>query len=139
VLDAGTNLRYSEDMSSGPPSPSEPPPVYSQPPQATGQAQVQYPHAPPPPGVIPYAQLAKRKYANVTNCPRCGCPYIDEVRYTWWGGVLGPSMMSLMNCRNCKLKFNAKTMRDASTAITVYAVIACVVPLIIALIIWIPR
>jgi len=113
------------------------PPVQGEPmaPPPQQFQQVQYPQ-PPQPGMVPYAQKPKRKYANVVQCPRCGSPFVDEVRYAWWGGVLGPSMLSLMKCPNCKLQFSGKTLQDAKNGIIIYNVIALVLAFVVFFVIF---
>lgn len=38
--------------------------------------------------------------------------------------MVGPSMMSLVRCQNCKLQFNGKTGKDAKGGILVYTLVA---------------
>ncbi|MBS1720976.1 MAG: hypothetical protein JST35_11065 [Armatimonadetes bacterium] len=61
------------------------------------------------------------------TCPSCQSPNVTAVKYTWWGGVIGPKMLNLHKCNNCKMNFNAKTRQNANTGILLYTVISTVV------------
>lgn len=56
-------------------------------------------------------------------CPQCGSRATKKVKYTWWGGLVGPSLFSLMKCEACKCQFNGKTGKPALQAIIVYNVV----------------
>jgi hypothetical protein len=56
-------------------------------------------------------------------CPACGCRATKKVKYTWWGGVVGPGLFNLMKCDACRCQFNAKTGKTALKAIIVYNVV----------------
>ncbi len=112
---------------SQPPYPQQPPQQYQQsyPPQQYQQPQGPFQQN-------PYQQ----GYMQATPmCPRCG-GYTKKVGYTWWGGIIGPKMMNLHKCANCKLSFNATTMQSAETAIIIYAVVTGVVGLVGGLLLW---
>jgi len=66
-------------------------------------------------------------------CPRCGSQMTKKVKYTWWGGIVGPSLMNLMKCSGCKCLFNGKTGKPATKAIVIYFVIVWAVALIVGL------
>lgn len=58
------------------------------------------------------------------KCPQCGSEASTKVSYTWWGGVLGPRMMNLVKCAQCRCQFNSKTGQSARNAILIYNVVA---------------
>ncbi len=65
------------------------------------------------------------------NCPRCGSPHVQAVKFTWWGGLVGPKMMNLHKCLSCKLQYNAKTMQNAQQAILIYTLVGTAIGVII--------
>lgn len=61
------------------------------------------------------------------DCPKCGSENIKAVKYTWWGGVLGPKLFHHTKCQDCNFLFNSKTRRSNTTAIIIYSVVIFVV------------
>ena len=55
-------------------------------------------------------------------CPQCGSLNADKIRYTWWGGALGPAIMTHVKCQNCGTQFNGKTGKSNQTNILIYFV-----------------
>jgi hypothetical protein len=43
------------------------------------------------------------------QCPKCGSRRSTKVSFTWWGGVLGPSLFSMVQCHRCSTQYNSKT------------------------------
>jgi hypothetical protein len=57
-------------------------------------------------------------------CPRCQQDVTPSpLGFTWWGGVLGPRLLSHVECPACRHRFNGKTGRDNTAAIVVYSVV----------------
>jgi hypothetical protein len=124
---------------------SQPPPL---PPQGSGppgyppagySPQGYPPQAYPggPPGPIPYAAPMIPPHLAVLSrwgmrCPRCGSPYATAVKFAWWGGFLGPKMLSHVKCSQCGNAYNGKTGRPNTTGIVIYTVVAIVLGVILA-------
>ena len=53
-------------------------------------------------------------------CPNCGQSNAKKVRYTWWGGALGPNMFTHVKCQNCGTQYNGKTGKSNQTNIILY-------------------
>ena len=85
------------------------------PPQVQGQQFV------PPPGTLPFAP-----------CPGCGNTFASKIGFTWWGGVVGPSLFTHVKCCRCGTAYNGKTGRSNNTAIAIYVAVSMVIGLIIA-------
>jgi transposase-like protein len=66
------------------------------------------------------------------QCPRCGGP-AKPVKFTWWGGLLGPKMFNHTKCQSCRFGFNAKTGRSNDKVIAIYACIAVAVSIAVGL------
>lgn len=55
-------------------------------------------------------------------CPSCSSTDADAVEYTWWGGVLGPRLLTHVRCRSCGTFYNGKTGESNQGAIIAYSV-----------------
>ena len=76
----------------------------------------------PPPGSEAFAP-----------CPSCRCPYAKRVGFTWWGGVLGPKMLTHVKCIQCGQAYNGKTGKSNDTAIAIYLVVSLVIGAVIGI------
>ena len=56
-------------------------------------------------------------------CPKCGSTEADKVGFTWWGGVLGPRLLSHVKCRQCGTGYNGKTGKSNTPAILIYSLV----------------
>ena len=57
---------------------------------------------------------------NAASCPNCSSSYATQVRFTWWGGFLGPKLFNVIKCGACNKQYNGKTGRPNTTAIIIY-------------------
>jgi uncharacterized protein (DUF983 family) len=62
-------------------------------------------------------------------CPKCRSTGAELMKFTWWGGLLGPKILTHVKCPACGHTFNGKTGRDNTTGIVIYSVIVGVVAL----------
>ncbi len=60
-------------------------------------------------------------------CPQCGGTNAEKVRFTWWGGVLGPKILTHVKCPQCGKAFNGKSGKDNTTGIVIYSAVVAVV------------
>jgi rubredoxin len=81
-----------------------------------------------PPPVLPYGSRAR--------CPRCGHGENKPVGFTWWGGVLGPKMLSHVKCTGCGFAYNGKTGQPNTTAIIIYTVVVGVIGIILGVLVF---
>ena len=65
-------------------------------------------------------------------CPRCQNPQPSPVSFTWWGGVLGPKMLTHVKCTRCGTAYNGKTGGSNATAITIYVIVGALILFAIA-------
>ncbi|MBN9120541.1 MAG: hypothetical protein J0I06_15550 [Planctomycetes bacterium] len=42
-------------------------------------------------------------------CPSCGSRRSTKVSFTWWGGLVGPAIFSLVQCKRCRQQYNNKS------------------------------
>ena len=62
-----------------------------------------------------------------TGCPKCGSPLTEPVKFTWWGGVLGPKLLHHTKCSEYKYRSNSKTRQPNTTGIIIYSDVIFVV------------
>ena len=67
-------------------------------------------------------------------CPKCSSTKAKKVGFTWWGGLVGPSLLTHVECDECGTKYNGKTGRSNLLAIIVYQFVGLVIGF--ALLIW---
>lgn len=60
-------------------------------------------------------------------CPKCSNPNAEQLKFTWWGGVIGPKILKHVKCQSCGAKYNGKTGKDNTTSIIIYMVVVSVV------------
>lgn len=56
-------------------------------------------------------------------CPNCGQSNATKVKYTWWGGALGPAMFNHVKCQNCGTQYNGRTGKSNQTSIIIYFIV----------------
>jgi transposase-like protein len=67
------------------------------------------------------------EFSNEIVCPQCGSKTVSKVKYTWWGGVLGPKLLHHTKCEDCKYTFNSKTGKSNTPGIVIYSLVIFVV------------
>jgi transposase-like protein len=72
-------------------------------------------------------------------CPRCRKPDPEKVNFTWWGGMIGPRMLSHVKCQACGTAYNGKTGQSNTTGIVIYSVVLFVIGIAIVLVITLAR
>jgi hypothetical protein len=66
----------------------------------------------------------KKRRQRYADCPHCDCPgRADRVTFTWWGGLIGPALLTHVRCRECGWCYNGKTGSDNLVNIFLYVVI----------------
>jgi hypothetical protein len=81
-------------------------------------------------------RLVRGHGQRYADCPFCGCPgYADKVSFTWWGGILGPSLFNHVQCQDCGRCYNGRSGKDNTVAITIYVCCGFAVVALIGLVI----
>lgn len=73
--------------------------------------------------------------AEYAPCPSCASTQATAAGFTWWGGVLGPKLLSHVTCNRCGAGYNGKTGQSNTTGIIIYS--AVVFAIVLALIVFI--
>lgn len=60
-------------------------------------------------------------------CPKCQATGAERMSFTWWGGLIGPKVLTHVKCPGCGHGYNGKTGRDNTTGIIIYTVIVGVI------------
>ncbi len=55
-------------------------------------------------------------------CPECGGTTAQKVRFTWWGGVLGPKILTHVKCPRCGKAYNGKSGKENTSGLVLYTV-----------------
>lgn len=53
-------------------------------------------------------------------CPRCRATQARKVSWTWWGGLLGPALVTVVRCGKCRMSYNGRTGRSLTGFIAAY-------------------
>ena len=56
-------------------------------------------------------------------CPDCSCTGARKVGFTWWGGALGPALLTHVKCHECGATFNGKTGQSNNRASIIYGIV----------------
>ncbi len=71
-------------------------------------------------------------------CPNCGSTNATKIGFTWWGGALGPTLLKLVQCNQCKTQYNGKTGKSNKTGIMLYSIIGIAIGISLCILINIP-
>ena len=74
--------------------------------------------------------------SNYVPCPKCGGSNAQLLKFSWWGGVLGPKMLTHVKCPDCGNKYNGKTGGDNTAGIAVYLIVGGVAAFVLFFIIF---
>jgi len=63
-------------------------------------------------------------------CPQCGSSTASRVGFTWWGGIVGPKLLTHVRCGQCRATYNGKTGASNTTGIVIYFVVTMLIAVI---------
>lgn len=67
------------------------------------------------------AKRDMRPQGPYAACPACNCPgNAKPVVWTWWGGLIGPPLLSHVRCLNCFACYNGRTGDYNTTGIFIW-------------------
>ena len=81
------------------------------------------PPAYPPQPYPPQAPWQAARSSEYVPCPRCSRPGPEQMKFTWWGGLLGPVLFNHVKCHGCGLTYNGKSGQSNTNNIVIYSVI----------------
>ena len=64
--------------------------------------------------------------AEYAECPKCGEANAKLVSFTWWGGLIGPKLLTHVKCEDCGATYNGKTGKSNTQAIVIYTVVGVI-------------
>lgn len=73
---------------------------------------------------------------NYAPCPFCSAVNAEKVKFTWWGGILGPKLLSAVKCLSCGKSYNGKTGKDNTSNIIIYTVIVAIICLFLVIVVF---
>lgn len=60
---------------------------------------------------------------NNGGCPVCSSQRVLPVKYTFWGGFIGPKLLHHTKCNDCGYTYNRKTRESNEKAIAIYTMV----------------
>ncbi|HQR38806.1 MAG TPA: hypothetical protein PLF26_10445 [Blastocatellia bacterium] len=66
-------------------------------------------------------------------CPNCQDTNATQVSFTWWGGLVGPRMLSHVKCSRCATAYNGKTGKSNTMGIALYVGVSVALLVLIGL------
>jgi len=63
-------------------------------------------------------------------CPKCR-GHAEPVKFTWWGGVLGPKLLTHVKCQSCGHAYNGKSGKDNTAGIAIYFAVIAVLAFVV--------
>jgi hypothetical protein len=72
---------------------------------------------------------------DYASCPKCQSTQAAPVTFTWWGGLIGPKLLSHVKCNQCGTKYNGKSGRSNTAGIVVYTVVG--IPVVLFAVGWV--
>ena len=76
-------------------------------------------------------QQRRKSAGEWAECPNCGAADATRVRWTWWGGLVGPMIINTVRCNDCGTKYNGVHGDSNTTRIVIYTVIVGLISLVI--------
>jgi ribosomal protein S27E len=72
------------------------------------------------------------RQGSYADCPNCDAPGdASPVGFTWWGGILGPRLLSHVRCNDCGTCYNGSSGKSNDTAILIYVLVSLFITLMV--------
>jgi len=97
------------------------------------------PYGPPesgPPQFAPPPSHGPPPGERFAPCPQCGGGEAARVKFSSWGGVVGPKILSHVKCHRCGYKYNGKKGASNAGAIAIYTIVGGLIGIALALLIF---
>lgn len=69
--------------------------------------------------------------SEFASCPNCHSSNAKRVGYTWWGGALGPRLLTHVKCQTCGTTYNGNSGESNTMAIIFYMIATLAVALML--------
>ena len=69
--------------------------------------------------------------SNYLPCPKCGSENIEKMSYTWWGGIIGPAILSHVKCNDCGNQYNGRNGTSNTLGIILYFVALIIIGVVL--------
>ncbi len=69
-------------------------------------------------------------------CPFCRHTHARPVSFTWWGGLVGPKILHVVECQGCRKQFNGRTGRSNTSGIIIYSAVGGIIAIVILVVLW---
>jgi hypothetical protein len=70
-------------------------------------------------------------------CPKCSSARAEQMTFTWWGGLLGPRLLTHVRCAGCGTQYNGKTGQSNTGAIIAYSVVVGVIAAVLGFVLFV--
>ena len=71
-------------------------------------------------------------YSAYAPCPQCRASVASPISYTWWGGFIGPRLMSHVRCGACGSAYNGTSGKPNTGAIGIYFAVVLALTIAVA-------
>jgi hypothetical protein len=73
-------------------------------------------------------------YDHVKVCPRCGSGDVHKIDYSWWGGLIGPSLVHQVRCKQCGKTYEGVTGTTITKKVSTYFLVMIIISIILVII-----
>jgi hypothetical protein len=70
--------------------------------------------------------------SSYAPCPKCQNNQASPVSFTWWGGLVGPKLLTHVKCLRCGAKYNGKTGNSNTMGITIYSIVLLIIVILVS-------
>jgi DNA-directed RNA polymerase subunit RPC12/RpoP len=87
----------------------------------------------------PPIRSREKRGSKYVPCPECSSRHANKVGFTWWGGLVGPWLLTHVKCDECGTTFNGATGKSNTSAIAVYVSVSFVIALALMFLVFVSR
>lgn len=71
----------------------------------------------------PRPKKRKKPRGEWAECPKCGAADATRVRWTFWGGMIGPMLINTVRCNDCGTQYNGNHGDYNTVRILIYVLV----------------
>jgi len=76
--------------------------------------------------------MSESAMPDYAPCPVCFETTAQPIAFTWWGGLLGPKLLTHVRCSRCGTRYNGKTGWWNTTGIAIYVFVVGLIFFVVA-------